>query len=107
MFFNVNSSNFTVENNPSLPISFNGASGLTAPVNEIKVFPVPANDVLHVTTSNATKATIFNVVGQQVWEGNISGNAEIGVETWAKGMYYARFVDVASGVQTVKQVVVR
>jgi hypothetical protein len=107
VFFNVNSANFTVQNNPSLPISYNGASTVSAPANDIKVFPVPATDLLHISATMATTASICNIVGQQVWQGNIRSATEINISAWARGLYYVRFVDAATGLQTVKQVVVQ
>ncbi len=75
--------------------------------NDIKVFPVPADDVLHITTTLATKAAVFNVLGQQVWAGDVARKAEINVAGWAKGVYFVRITETGTGNQTVKQVIVQ
>ena len=107
VFFNVNSVNFRVDYNPLLPISFNSASNVLLPVNDIAIFPVPATQVLYVTTTLAADAVVTNVTGQKVWTGRIDGKTEIDVATWSKGMYYVKLVDVPTGSQTVRQVVVQ
>lgn len=106
VFFNVNSSNFTVNNNSSLPVSPNGVASVTAVSNDIKVFPVPAGDVLHISATKAAKANMFNVMGQLVWTGDVNGSADVNVSGLAKGIYYIRFHDAVGGNQTVKQVVI-
>jgi len=107
VFFNVNSANFTVTNNPLLPISYNSASSIKSAANEIKVFPVPAEAVVHIVLNGTAKTSIFNTLGQMVWDGVVNGNMDVNVVSWAKGMYYARFTDMASGTNTVKQVIVK
>ncbi len=59
---------------------------------EIKVFPVPASDVLHLTLCGGgiLHAAILNSVGQVIWNGDINGQLDIPVSSWAKGVYYLR-----------------
>jgi hypothetical protein len=77
------------------------------PVNEVNIFPVPATEVVHMTTTLAADAVVTNVVGQRVWTGRIDGKADLDVAVWSKGIYYVKLVDVATGAQTVKQFVVQ
>jgi hypothetical protein len=107
VFFNVNSVNFKVDYNPLVPISYNSASNVLLPVNEVNIFPVPATEVVHMTTTLAADAVVTNVVGQRVWTGRIDGKADLDVAVWSKGIYYVKLVDVATGAQTVKQFVVQ
>ncbi|MBE2290262.1 MAG: T9SS type A sorting domain-containing protein [Chitinophagaceae bacterium] len=107
VFFNVNSVNFKVDYNPLVPISYNSASNVLMPVNEVNIFPVPATEVVHMTTTLAADAVVTNVVGQRVWTGRIDGKADIDVASWSKGIYYVKLVDVATGAQTVKQFVIQ
>jgi len=106
VFFNVNSTNFTVTYNSGIPISPNGVQSANTLANDIKVFPVPARDVLHITSAADVNAIIINTVGQKVWQGSISSKADVSVAGWAKGIYYVRFTDSANGNQTVRAVVV-
>jgi hypothetical protein len=107
VFFNVNSNNFTVTYNSGLPVTPTGVAAVAAPADVINVYPVPTADVLNMSVSANSTATAYNTLGQLVWEGNVSGTTQISVATWAKGMYYIRFVNAANGNTTVKTVVVQ
>ena len=106
VFFNVNKNNFTVNNNSSIPGLTNGVQPVNTQADDIKVFPIPANDVLHISSANVLNAVIVNVTGQKVWEGTVNGQADLQVKNWAKGIYYIRFADMISGKQSVKSVVI-
>ena len=90
VFFNVNGADFVVVNNPGFPISPNTAAVAVVPEpgSDVKIFPVPATDVLHVTAGSDMKAVVYNTLGQVIWRGDITGQSDIQVATWAKGMYY-------------------
>ena len=57
---------------------------------DIKIFPVPVHDVLHVSVPVAElrDVTVYNEVGQVVWYCKVSGQASIHISTWPKGHYY-------------------
>ena len=102
VFFNINSKNFTITH------SGVGVSQVYTPSGDIQIFPVPATNILHITTgNNNVHATVYNSVGQTVWQGEINGKSDIAVNTWAKGVYYIRFRDVINGNVTVKSCVIR
>jgi hypothetical protein len=107
VFFNVNSSNFAVTYNSSLPVTPTGVAAVAAPADVINVYPVPTADVLNMSVSANSTATAYNTLGQLVWEGAVSGTTQISVATWAKGMYYIKFVNATNGNTTVKTVVVQ
>lgn len=106
VFFNVNGKNFTVKNNPSLPVAPNVVQQVATQAQEIKVYPVPANNVLHISTVSEQAAIVVNAIGQRVWEGKINGKADLSVASWAKGVYYVRFIDAVNGNKSVKQFIV-
>ena len=56
----------------------------------IDISPVPAYDVLHITTSanEPLLVVIYNSVGQVVWSGNVLHKLDIPVLSWSKGIYY-------------------
>lgn len=107
VFFNVNSNNFTVTYNSSLPVTPTGVAAMTAPADVIDVYPVPATNVLNMSVSANSKAAAYNTLGQLIWEGNVNGTTQISVATWAKGMYYIRFMNATNGNTTVKPVIVQ
>ncbi len=101
VFFNVNGSNFTVNHNTSIPVT-SGVKQVASIDNEVKVFPVPAGNLLQVSATTQVEAKVFNTLGQQVWEGSISGQKEIQVSLWARGIYYMLLQD-GQGQKTVKR----
>lgn len=107
VFFNVNSANFTVTYNSSLPVS-TSVNTVANFGNDIKLFPVPATDMLHITTGghNNIQAIIINAVGQTVWQGQVNGQTELNVATWAKGVYHARLMNETGSEQAVKSFIV-
>lgn len=107
VFFNVNSSNFTVTYNSGLPVTPTGIAAVAAPADVIDVYPVPTADVLNMSVSANSTAAAYNTLGQMVWEGTVNGTTQISVATWAKGMYYIKFVNATNGNVTVKTVVVQ
>lgn len=83
IFFNVNLKDFAVVKNFDL---------------SLKLSPVPASQVLHIASDNISpvKVAAFNTMGRQQWEGEITGNTDIPVHTWARGIYIFKFVDVGN-----------
>jgi hypothetical protein len=106
IFFNINKVNFTVTNTPGTGIT---GVNTTAVNNNINIYPSPANEVINISTDAAQHAEgiIYNTVGQAMWQGQISGLTTIAVRSWAPGVYYARFTDVATGSKTVKSFVIQ
>ena len=106
IFFNVNTRNITIRNNPSLPTGVAAISSLN--VNDVKVYPVPAHDVLNISTTVPNKLVVaaYSATGQMVWSGNVNGQATVDVSTWARGVYHIRFADAANGESLAKTVVI-
>jgi hypothetical protein len=101
IFFNINAKSVTV--------SSVAGTGLMPPLEStVKVFPVPAHDLLNISTGtpNPLQAVIYNAAGQLVWKNTIDGSREIPVAVWARGVYYIRFTDNVTGAATAKTVVI-
>jgi hypothetical protein len=101
VFFNVNGVNFTIAHATSVQqLALN---------DDIKVYPVPAGDQVHISTliPHTFDLNISNTLGQQVWIGEMNDHADIRVASWAKGVYYIRFTDKTNGQQLTKQIVVK
>ena len=105
VFFNVNSKNFSVTYNSADPVSPTGVQQVASVANDVKVYPVPATNTLHVSASTAMQAEVYNTVGQQVWKGSIDGQSDISVSSWAKGIYYMQLIDANSN-RVVKKFIV-
>ena len=93
VFFNINSNNFTVTYNSSFPISTGVQPVAANAAGEVKVFPVPATNMLHMSSVSAVTARVFNTLGQSVWQGAVNGQTDIPVGIWARGIYYVQLVD--------------
>lgn len=101
VFFNVNGHNFTISHTTSVQ--------QVALSDDINVYPVPSADVVHVSTAfpGTLQLKASNTLGQLLLTGEMKGSMDINVSSWAKGIYYLQFVDKASGLRTVKQLVVK
>jgi len=101
VFFNVNSKNFTVTYNPDI------AAVGQVPVlgNDVNIYPVPAKSTLHITAQGTQSISVFNLVGQQVWAGTMTGDLDIPVSEWVKGMYFVRLTNANNQVVSRKFVV--
>ncbi|MES2703317.1 MAG: M12 family metallo-peptidase [Bacteroidota bacterium] len=106
VYFNINSSDVTVNYDASVPITPPNIDSPTAVGAVINIFPVPASNVLHIATDSTYKAVIYNVVGQKVWEGDIIGTTNITTDLWARGSYYMVFID-NKGRRNVKKLVIQ
>ena len=105
VFFNVNSKNFTVTFNSSSPVSPTGVQPVATASKDVKVYPVPAKNTLHVSSTSAMTAEVYNTVGQKVWAGNVNGQVDIAIGTWAKGMYYMQLLDEDNNIVVKKFIV--
>ena len=107
VFFNVNSNNFTVTYNSGIAVTA-GVKQVSALDNDVKIFPVPAKDILHIATGNHGDVTaiIVNAVGQTIWQGTINGQKDLSVASWAKGIYHMRLIDIVNNQSSVKSFVV-
>lgn len=101
IFFNVSTADFTITFNTGVPqVGWN---------NDIKIFPVPASDLIHLTISNNLKlnVSVINTIGQEIWSGVLLKALDIPVSSWAKGVYYVQLTDVASGEKVVRPIVIQ
>jgi hypothetical protein len=89
VFFDISNVNFRIDFNP------NSVAAVAAESANIKVFPVPAKDVLNLSATEAMKVTIYNTVGQSVYTGVLAQDMQVNVKDWAKGMYYIHFTTEA------------
>jgi hypothetical protein len=92
VFFDISNVNFTInyDNNipPAQPI---GVQQVVAQqTEEVKIFPVPANDVLNISKESEEKMSlsVYNAIGQAVYSGSVYSEIKLDVKDWAKGVYY-------------------
>jgi len=106
IFFNINVKSFTVTHDPSLPTGV--IIPATSLATSVKIFPVPVRDMLHITSSYTGTATvyIYNATGQLMFSSALSASNDIPVGTWARGIYFVRFADVANGGRASETVVI-
>jgi hypothetical protein len=106
IFFNINTRSITVTNDPGLPTGITQSAGTLAAT--LKVFPVPAHDLLQITTGTGGNSflSIISSTGQMMWKGTIGASVEVPVGNWARGIYFVRVTDAAGGEQAARTVVV-
>lgn len=94
VFFNINGKDFTVIHNDTT-------------ATDVQVFPSPVHHTLHVYPGNVgfCKVIIYNAIGQQVWDGEFSGQLDIPVDNLDRGMYILRLKD-AKGKLTIRKFIV-
>jgi len=65
------------------------------PAGGVKIYPVPANNILKVETGNSAvyEIRICNILGQRVYESTFAGRALIDVRGWAYGVYSIRLIN--------------
>jgi hypothetical protein len=107
VFFDISNADFTINYNPALPFPVNVAQ--TANTAAVKVYPIPASDVLHVSSelTQILQITIQNAVGQSLYKGSVNKNLDIPVGSWAKGVYYIQILNAANGDHSVRSVLVQ
>jgi hypothetical protein len=107
VFFNVNLKNFTVTYNSDVPVTpVTAVATVSSFASGIKLYPIPARQTLNIATgSTPVSVVIYNTVGQVIWTGSINDKTELPVDSWARGFYYARFVNATQSEMTVKSFV--
>ena len=103
VFFNVNKANFTVTTNGTSAVS-----NVNNFAETINVFPVPASDVLNIssTATGNVEAIVYNAIGQAVWRGTVNGKTTVAVGTWARGVYHMQVMG-SEGERAVKSFVLQ
>ena len=100
VFFNI-SGDFTV-NHSTVGVH------TTSLADDIRVSPVPASDIVHVSIPAALgnmRVRVVNTLGQAVWNGTLRGNASLPVGGWAHGLYYLQ-LSGDDGVQLTRKIIV-
>lgn len=90
VFFDISNSNFKIDFNPNSVGEVAAAESAN-----IKVFPVPASDVLNISAAEPMKVSIYNTVGQNVYTSVLTSGMQVNVKDWAKGMYFMHFTTEA------------
>jgi len=87
------------------PIGYTSVPDHLNSENEIEINPVPAYDIVHISTPNTITVVIYNDIGQVIWSGGITHRLDIPVSLWAKGMYYMQCKGPGAGISMKKLVV--
>lgn len=103
IFFNVNKKNFTITHNSTASVSSISEAVL------VDVYPVPTSEVLYLDAHSykGLQATIYNIVGQMVWNGELEGKTSVNVSTWAKGVYHVMLYNNETGEKQAKSVIIQ
>jgi hypothetical protein len=82
-----------------------GFSKISAP--EVKLYPIPANDILNVDLNNfnaAKRVEVYNLIGAKMGSYPVDGdsNNSIPVNNLNPGMYFVKVMDSRNGILTTK-----
>lgn len=105
IFFNINGRNVTVSTGPASVTQPSG--GQFALEQVVKVYPVPAHDVIHVNTDVAVTGQVINAAGQVMWSGDIAASKAIVVSAWPRGLYIVRLRSLSNGDDVARTVVLQ
>lgn len=75
--------------------------------HSLSIYPNPASAQLTIRRkgqAGTLSLTLFNAVGQQVWNGKMQQERTIPVSAYARGMYYLKVTNEQDGAQTVRPV---
>lgn len=100
VFFDISNANFKLTDTIS-PLSVAGVQ-LN---NDLSVYPNPAKTQLNITHKGQSSLIIslYNTVGQELWQGTLQQKISIPVDAYARGIYYLRISDRKNGSKTVKR----
>lgn len=101
VFFNINPVDFIITHNTGIQ-NINWKEALT-------VFPVPAENMLHLMSSATTRleVTIVNNLGQIVYRDELDKKLDIEVAKWAKGFYYVQFAQATTGERIIRPIIIK
>lgn len=69
-------------------------------LEDVRIFPNPANQTLNIVSTDMNRVTIFNVVGQKVYDMESNGGSmNVNLSTWNDGVYLVR-IQTPSGQKT-------
>ena len=90
------------------PMGFtNAISNVNNEAPEINVYPIPANDILHIATTahDILHVAVFNSTGQYIWSDKVTERTDIPVTAWPKGVYYMEVTNEIIG-KVIKKIVI-
>ncbi|RYE00471.1 MAG: T9SS type A sorting domain-containing protein [Sphingobacteriales bacterium] len=105
IYFDISKADFKVLGNPA-----NSIKG-TDVANSVAVFPNPTSGMLNIKNNNydgeAMDLVLLNILGQEVWKGNMQSQTTINTATFSKGTYYLYLKGTKSAKYGVKKVSVQ
>ncbi len=58
--------------------------------DQLNVFPNPANEILNFELKNPTAISIINMIGEEVYQGNVNSNSTIDISEFSSGIYFIK-----------------
>jgi Metallo-peptidase family M12B Reprolysin-like len=93
VFFNVNTTPFTIQYDSTKPVSA-FAENLNTGAGSVTIYPNPVAKVLHVIASTGiNECRIYDATGNRIWTGTFITETEIPVLGWVRGVYYLETVN--------------
>lgn len=100
IFFDLSDKNFVIKKTNILSVSD------LALENDIAIYPNPASDNITVRNQGTGKlnVTLYSVVGQRIWNAEMTKQINIPVNNYSRGMYFLQVNDEEKGGKLVKRI---
>lgn len=102
VFFDISNNGFTIDLWPQ-------SIGNVSFENDVKVFPVPASETIHISidNNNTYSALLLNNIGQTIWTADFSNTADIDVRTIPSGIYQLAITQENTNEKMIKKIIVQ
>ncbi|HTO16672.1 MAG TPA: zinc-dependent metalloprotease [Edaphocola sp.] len=105
IFFDVSKVNFTITGTGTIGVNEQDLS------KNIQIYPNPATQVLNIKNNafdgESLNLSIINILGQKVWQGNMTQEKTIDVSSFAKGTYMIYMRNDKTSVYGVQKVIIK
>lgn len=101
VFFDISNNDFILDDN--IGISENELD------NQLSIFPNPATDKIQIKSSyhGEMHASLFNELGQKIWEGNFKGQQLIPVKNLSRGFYLLKCSIPGKDIHTLRKIILK
>lgn len=69
----------------------------------MKIYPNPANEILNLELENSTTISIVNMLGEEVYQGNVNANSSIDVSGFSSGIYFIKDLNNGQAIKFIKK----
>lgn len=72
-------------------------------IETMKIYPNPANEILNIESEISTTISIINMIGEEVYQGNVYSNSTIDVSGFSSGIYFIKDLNKNQVIKFIKK----